>query len=74
MTLDDAIKTAKAAAIRTGWQNFVVHDPRPGVDDAKAFHAGDHAALASVWVNAQRIASVHPDGRVFLLINQPVAT
>lgn len=73
MTLDDAIKTAKCAAARTGWQNFVVHDPRPGLDDAEAFHSGDHAAMASIWRDAQRIASVFPDGRVILTISQPVA-
>ena len=70
MTLDDAIRTAKSAAAQSGRQQFVVHDPSPGADDAKAFHTGDLAALQSVWADAQRIASVHTDGRIILLISQ----
>ncbi len=70
MTLDDAIRTAKSAAAQSGRQQFVVLDRRPDVDDAEAFHAGDLAALRSVWTDAQRIASVHPDGRVVLLLDQ----
>jgi hypothetical protein len=70
MTLDDAIRTAKRTAAQTGRQQFVVLDRCPGVDDALAFHAGDLAALQSVWADAQRIATVHTDGRIILLIDQ----
>lgn len=70
MTLDDAIRTAKSAAAQSGRQQFVVHDPSPDADDAEAFHTGDLAALQSVWADAQRIASVHTDGRIILLISQ----
>lgn len=70
MTLDDAIRTAKSAAAQSARQQFVVLDRRPNIDDAEAFHAGDLAALRSVWADAQRIATVHTDGRVILLLDQ----
>lgn len=73
MQFEDAIRAAKKAAIDTRCQTFVVFDPRPGTDDTSAFHCGDVAALQSIWADAQRIASVWPDGRVVLTRDDRVA-
>lgn len=66
MRFEQAIKTAKDAAAKAGESIFVVHDPAPGVDDAEAFHSANQPGVEALYPRARWIATVDPDGRVFI--------
>ena len=64
MTHENAIKTAKAIAARTGRHAYVVHEPMAGETAETGFHVSDVCGVNALFPRARRIASVHPDTRV----------